>query len=60
MQQKLIAFSDIVRADPAVATATGFTGGGHLDHRADEGLLGAGAERVVTNWDEAQRLFEAL
>ncbi len=28
MQQKLIAFSDIVRADPAVATATGFTGGG--------------------------------
>ncbi|MBL0242609.1 MAG: multidrug efflux RND transporter permease subunit [Rhodoferax sp.] len=28
MQKKLIAFSDIVRADPAVASATGFTGGG--------------------------------
>ena len=28
MRQKLGAFSDIVRADPAVATATGFTGGG--------------------------------
>lgn len=28
MQAKLIAFSDIVRADPAVATTTGFTGGG--------------------------------
>ena len=28
MQGKLNAFSDIVRADPAVATATGFTGGG--------------------------------
>ncbi|WP_280151579.1 efflux RND transporter permease subunit [Piscinibacter sp. XHJ-5] len=28
MQAKLRAFSDVVRADPAVATATGFTGGG--------------------------------
>jgi multidrug efflux pump len=28
MQGKLTAFSDIVRADPAVASATGFTGGG--------------------------------
>jgi multidrug efflux pump len=28
MQQKLRAFSDIVMADPAVATTTGFTGGG--------------------------------
>ena len=28
MQGKLTAFSDIVRADPAVATVTGFTGGG--------------------------------
>jgi len=28
MQSKLSSFSDIVRADPAVATATGFTGGG--------------------------------
>ena len=28
MQLKLTAFSDIVRADPAVAAATGFTGGG--------------------------------
>ncbi|HEY9100983.1 efflux RND transporter permease subunit, partial [Chitinimonas sp.] len=28
MQQKLEAFSNIVRADPAVDTATGFTGGG--------------------------------
>ncbi|WGM37245.1 HAD-IA family hydrolase [Caulobacter sp. NIBR1757] len=50
-----------VRAARAAGmTVWGFTGGGHLDHRADEGLLGAGAERVVTNWDEAQRLFAAL
>ncbi len=28
MQEKLVAFNDIVRSDPAVASATGFTGGG--------------------------------
>ena len=50
-----------VRAARAAGmTVWGFTGGGHLDHRADEGLLGAGAVRVVTSWDEAQALFATL
>ena len=47
-------------ARAAGMTVWGFTGGGHLDHRADEGLIAAGATRVVTSWDEARALFAAL
>jgi beta-phosphoglucomutase-like phosphatase (HAD superfamily) len=50
----------VTAARAAGMTVWGFTGGGHLDHRADEGLLGAGAVRVVTSWDEARALFAAL
>eukprot|EP01030_Chromulinospumella_sphaerica_P023020 gene23020-23027_t len=44
----------VTAARAAGMTVWGFTGGGHLDERADAGLLGAGAERVVTSWDEAK------
>ena len=50
----------VTAARAAGMTVWGFTGGGHLDHRADEGLLGAGAVRVVSSWDEARALFAAL
>jgi beta-phosphoglucomutase-like phosphatase (HAD superfamily) len=50
----------VTAARAAGMTVWGFTGGGHLDHRADAGLLGAGAERVVTSWDEARVLFQSL
>ncbi|MDB5470861.1 MAG: haloacid dehalogenase [Caulobacter sp.] len=50
----------VTAAKAAGMTVWGFTGGGHLDERADAGLLAAGAERVVTSWDEARALFAAL
>ena len=45
MQAKLMAFSDIVRADPAVAGATGFTGGGQRNTASLFISLKPGAER---------------
>lgn len=47
-------------ARAAGMTVWGFTGGGHLDHRADAGLTAAGAERVVTSWAEAEALFQGF
>ena len=41
-------------------TVWGFTGGGHCDAATGARLLAAGAERVVCDWPEAARLFEAL
>jgi hypothetical protein len=38
-------------------TVWGFTGGGHMDDRAEAGLTAAGAERVVGSWAEARTLF---
>ena len=38
----------------------GFRGGGHMTDRLAERLTLAGAERVVTDWAEAARLFAAL
>jgi HAD superfamily hydrolase (TIGR01509 family) len=38
----------------------GFLGGGHMDDEIGERLIAAGAERVVKDWREAQRLFAAL
>ncbi|MDC8783798.1 efflux RND transporter permease subunit [Roseateles koreensis] len=46
MQNKLTSFSDIVRADPAVATATGFTGGGQRNTANMFIMLKARPERV--------------
>jgi HAD superfamily hydrolase (TIGR01509 family) len=38
----------------------GFLGGGHMDEEYGHRLTEAGAERVVKDWPEAQRLFAAL
>lgn len=38
----------------------GFRGGGHMTERIAARLDGAGAERIVADWDEAQRLFARL
>jgi len=38
----------------------GFGGGGHMTPRIAEHLTEAGAERIVTDWPEAQRLFATL
>lgn len=47
-------------ARAAGMTVWGFTGGGHLDHRAEAGLLEAGAMRIVESWEEAGALFRAF
>lgn|SRR5512135_3026036 len=38
----------------------GFRGGGHMTERIAQRLEQSGAERVVTDWAEAQQLFAAL
>jgi HAD superfamily hydrolase (TIGR01509 family) len=38
----------------------GFRGGGHMTDRLAARLTEAGAERIVTDWAEAERLFAAL
>lgn len=38
----------------------GFTGGGHMDAAAGARLVAAGAQRIVEDWDEAGKLFQAL
>ncbi len=38
----------------------GFRGGGHMSDRLTAQLGAAGAERIVADWAEAQRLFDAL
>lgn len=38
----------------------GFRGGGHMTERIAQHLEQSGAERVVTDWAEAQQLFAAL
>ncbi|MEI9885362.1 MAG: HAD family hydrolase [Rhizomicrobium sp.] len=38
----------------------GFSGGGHMTPRIAERLTGAGAERIVTSWAEAEDLFAQL
>jgi HAD superfamily hydrolase (TIGR01509 family) len=38
----------------------GFMGGGHMTDEIGERLLAAGAERLISNWDEAARLFAEL
>ena len=38
----------------------GFRGGGHMTDRLTARLSEAGAERIVSNWSEAQDLFAAL
>ena len=38
----------------------GFAGGGHMTERLSARLCAAGAERVVTDWREAEGLFAAL
>lgn len=40
-------------------TCWGFAGGGHMDGPAGERLLGAGAVRVVSSWEEARDLLGA-
>jgi HAD superfamily hydrolase (TIGR01509 family) len=44
-------------ARAAGMTVWGFTGGGHLDERAEAGLTEAGAMQVVRSWAEAEALF---
>jgi len=38
----------------------GFTGGGHMDAAAGTRLVAAGAQRIVEDWGEAAKLFQAL
>ncbi|HYE47668.1 MAG TPA: HAD-IA family hydrolase [Caulobacter sp.] len=50
-----------VRAAVAAGmTVWGFTGGTHLDDGYAPGLMAAGAERVVTSWAQAERLFRTF
>ncbi len=49
-----------VRAGRAAGmTVWGFTGGGHCFPASSQALLDAGAARVLTSWDEAQRDFSS-
>jgi HAD superfamily hydrolase (TIGR01509 family) len=50
----------VTAARAAGMRAWGFLGGGHMDDHIGERLLGAGAERLVRDWDEAARLFAEL
>jgi HAD superfamily hydrolase (TIGR01509 family) len=47
-------------ARAAGMTVWGFRGGGHMTDRLAERLLDAGAERVVNDWAEAEKLFAQL
>lgn len=46
----------VLAAREAGMRVWGFLGGGHMDERAGERLLLAGAERLVAHWPEFQRL----
>lgn len=50
----------IAAARAAGMRVWGFRGGRHMNERAGERLLAAGAERIVSNWEEAAVLIASL
>ncbi|MCF8506792.1 MAG: HAD-IA family hydrolase [Caulobacter sp.] len=50
----------VLSARAAGMAVWGFAGGGHMDTAASARLVEAGAERVVSGWDEAAYLFKAF
>ena len=50
----------VLAARAAGMRVWGFLGGGHMDAAAGARLVGAGAERLVTDWREAKALFSTL